>query len=416
MYCICECLLQRASFDSRFDTANGTSNLDTHHPSGYSLKAMPFQFPEYTLNALTGLRCGDIFGANFEYSPNGPALAQQSLTEQRFLCSVKDCGGEISRYRLPGLWTDDTQQGMLLIWCWKQMVDRNLADPATHPEQVAELFMRICNRMSTEHLFPGAVKTRGYFGVHRGTGGNFRQVVRDPKQVPVTAGMGAAMRIGPVATLLPDETQVAAWVLAVSSRTTSDPWGLAAAIVYALMAHRLSRGLPISGQVLRPLLPDSWHTNGPEHAEYLVYHSARFLVSRVRDYQMYSLGSLLQMVNEKRATVEQGSQDPLPNYTTGYGPTGVLWAYHAVERELNLAEICATEGGGDTDTIAALCLCLQVLAEGDTSMIPNWILTDSVPLDPYTWHPISTEKLHCRTEIEARSALSPLFDANLFNL
>lgn len=277
------------------------------------------------------------------------------------------------------------------------MVDRNLADPAQHPEQVGELFMRICLRMSQEDIgyHPG------YFGIHRGTGSNFRAAVKNPAEPPYTAGMGSVMRIGPVATLLPNENQVAEWAVTVSRRTTSDPMGLAAAAYYARAAWRLSRGLGIRTGMADTLADTEvdicyqqihlWH----EHLK----QGASPKLPSIR------LSETLEAVNQYRQNHSPdlfNPEEPLENFCTGYGPTGVLWALASVHYKWDIIDILSTEDirGTDTDTIGAICLCLCSLV--DSTVVPAWALTQAVPLNIYTWHPIETERALCLQEIESK--------------
>jgi len=135
------------------------------------------------------------------------------------------------RWRMPGLYTDDTQQALalcdVLLECQRIDVDR-----------LAELYL-------------GLATPRGsYVGAHRGIGRSFRQVLGglerglSPRLTgQVSAGIGAAMRIAPVALYFngPPEEMFEA-VLDASLMTHRDIRSLAGAMAVAHAVRRLAAG------------------------------------------------------------------------------------------------------------------------------------------------------------------------------
>ena len=186
-------------------------------------------FPKTTCLALLGQAVGDAFGAPFEYDEQGARMARRSMSEGRYLDACDDVG-KLSRWaRLPGLYTDDTQQALALLYAW-----RTVPEPLD-PDAVAARFAEVVGEMFRTRV-PGARA-----GLHRGTGRNFRTVLRQGAPVN-TAGLGAAMRIGPVATLLPDLHTLLPWTVLVSRATTTNPLGLACAALFAAHCHAEATG------------------------------------------------------------------------------------------------------------------------------------------------------------------------------
>ena len=92
------------------------------------------------------------------------------------------------RWRMPGLYSDDTQQALALC-------DVLLEHGRVDPDQLAGTLPRDWRRPKGS-----------YVGAHRGVGRSFRQVLADlergvsPRETGQrSAGIGAAMRIAPVA-------------------------------------------------------------------------------------------------------------------------------------------------------------------------------------------------------------------------
>lgn len=325
-----------------------------------------------TITALVGQAVSDAFGAPFEYHEDAPAYAEQSVREERYLSVKEDIeNGRWHPGRDPGVYTDDTQQALALLRAWHLTEnDRNpdRADPLDGG-WVAQRFIAMLRQMA---------KVKGYqFGVHRGTGRNFRQAVRFG---PVdTAGMGAAMRIGPVVTLIKDSELVAPWVISVSSMTTSNPVALGCAVIYAYACWQAANpgkpAPPLSAQV------DGIPSN--------IWEVCVEAVVR-----MNALGEdgLLKFARETDL-----SNKPLDCAANGFALTGVPWViYHGMKAgtfEEALLGVCSS--GGDTDTVAAMAGCLAALRLGRRS-IPLWMLDQlrgrEHLFDPVTWHPIGSEK------------------------
>src|SRR5262249_27417128 len=135
------------------------------------------------------------------------------------------------RWRLPGLYSDDTQQALALA-------DVLLECGRVDPDRLAELYLAL------------ATPKGSYLGAHRGIGRSFRLVLADlergasPRQTgQASAGVGAAMRIAPVALYhaRPPEPICEA-VMAASLMTHRDVRSLAGAMAVVHAVRRLAAG------------------------------------------------------------------------------------------------------------------------------------------------------------------------------
>lgn len=331
------------------------------------------QFPNHTVTALIGKAVGDAFGCPFEYHESAPEMAVLSIAEGRYLSCYEDVHQPVKRCRTSGLYSDDTQQALVLLWIWSQMLAKG-KDPL-RADLVAELFIKVCRRMSVE-----PVNVPGAFGVHRGTGRNFREVIL--KDVAIdTAGLGGAMRIGPAATLIDDSRLVIPWAVEVTSATTSNPFALVAAARVAAIAWAISRSswstllwAPDFGFLaLSKELKDAWNTMA-EASECL----------RVGEDELLKFASA-------------HTTETLQCAAGGFALTGVPWAIHCVNQATSFEDalVRACASGGDTDTVCAIVGMLAALRFGQDT-IPTWMTANLVGrehiVDPSLWHPITSER------------------------
>lgn len=318
---------------------------------------------ERAADALLGQACGDAFGAPFEFQPAAPELAKRSLELGRYLDPIDDVGASVDRWRSPGLYTDDTQQAVCLL--------RARAHTSS-PEDAADHFRADCAALANQEVDDA-------FGAHRGTGKNFRRAIT--MGVPsATAGLGAAMRIGPVARTFDDPQALVAFTLAVSRVTTSDPVGLASALRFALAVF--AEGRDSVAPVVPPLPEVAWRLTG--EALQVAPDGAHALVAW-----------------GEATEVARGS---LAGPASGFGPTGVAWVLACVDAALDypdaLRRVCAY--GGDTDTVAAMAGALAAVRFG-TPSIPEW-MREQLVLDPTAedWR-FEHEGLATRQEAEHRA-------------
>ena len=139
---------------------------------------------------LLGLAVGDALGAPLEGLSAQQIRAHYGLVDD-YVDGARAWKKKPYRWRMPGLYSDDTQQALalcdVLLECGRIDLDR-----------LAELYLGM------------ATPKGAYVGAHRGVGRSFRQVLAglergvSPRETgQASAGIGAAMRIAPVALVLP---------------------------------------------------------------------------------------------------------------------------------------------------------------------------------------------------------------------
>ncbi len=176
---------------------------------------------------LLGLAIGDALGAPLEGLSSQQIRAHyQQVTD--FVDGARAWKKKPFRWRLPGLYTDDTQQALAIADVLLQTQHADLA-------RLAEIYVG----MATPDL--------GYAGAHRGVGKSFRKVLDDLKRGVCpsltgqpSAGIGAAMRIAPVALYFADRPDaIFDAVLSISLMTHRDVRSLAGAFAVAYGVRRL---------------------------------------------------------------------------------------------------------------------------------------------------------------------------------
>jgi ribA/ribD-fused uncharacterized protein len=326
-------------------------------------------------HALLGLAVGDCFGAPFEYHKDAPELALFSMSEKRYLDSWDDVGQRKVKWcRKPGLHTDDTQQALLLVLAWLKRET---------PEDAATFFVNTCRAMASVEL-KGA-----QFGVHRGTGGNFRTAISTGRPVD-TAGLGAPMRVGPVATLFDDPQDMVEWILTVSKTTTSNPISLACAVKFAAVAWVLAH--PGRRGEIRDV---EWPDEIPSEVWNATTAALRVMKAEGED-ALLEFGTMTGWANKR-----------MSNAANGFALTGFPWA---VSQALTaptfsdaMVNVCSS--GGDTDTVAAMAGCLAAIKHGEGA-IPTWMTSNlrafGSVFEPDVWDPIRDERAYTLEDIEYR--------------
>jgi hypothetical protein len=327
--------------------------------------------------ALLGLAVGDAFGCPFEYHPKAAELARYSLELGRYLDSWEDVGQRNIKWcRKAGIYSDDTQQAKLLVLA---RLKHGAAEPA------ARFFYETCVEMMKT---PG-----GSFGVHRGTGGNFRTAIATGKPVD-TAGLGAPMRVGPVAVLFNDPQEMVEWVLTVSATTTSNPVSLACVAKFATVAWVLA-----NPKRRDEILTIKW----PEdRVPSDVWRASTAALRVIRDE---GEEGLLQF-----ATMTGWANKDMRCAANGFALTGVPWAINQALTTKSFGEalVASCSSGGDTDTVAAMTGCLAALKFGEGA-IPAWMLEGLHGIEHtrniHQWDPINDEAALTLLDVEYRKEL-----------
>jgi ADP-ribosyl-[dinitrogen reductase] hydrolase len=181
---------------------------------------------------LLGLAVGDALGGPLE------GLSSQQIKShygrvRNYVDGVQAWKRKPYRWRLKGLYTDDTQQAMALS-------DILLEYGRVDQERLADLYL-------------GLATPKGAFvGAHRGIGRSFRQVLGalergEPAHLAgqPNAGIGAAMRIAPVPLYFGDDLDsLFDAVIAASLMTHRDIRSLSGALAVAHTIRRLLSGEP----------------------------------------------------------------------------------------------------------------------------------------------------------------------------
>ncbi|RUL86212.1 ADP-ribosylglycohydrolase family protein [Tautonia sociabilis] len=179
---------------------------------------------------LLGLAVGDALGAPLEgLSPQQIRAHYGTVVD--YVDGVRAWKRKPYRWRLPGLYTDDTQQALALC-------DVILRCGTVDPDCLAALYLAL------------ATPRNGHAGAHRGVGRSFRQVLEELERgrPPLecgqdSAGIGAAMRIAPVAIAFFNDTDgLFEAVMAASLMTHRDIRSLAGAMAVVSAVRRLLGG------------------------------------------------------------------------------------------------------------------------------------------------------------------------------
>lgn len=189
-------------------------------------------FLDRARGTMLGLAIGDALGAPLEGLTSQQIRAHYGSVDD-FVDGARAWKRKPYRWRMPGLYTDDTQQALALS-------DVVLEHGRVDPESLADVYLRL------------ATPKGSHAGAHRGIGRSFRMVLADLERGEsprltgqASAGIGAAMRIAPLALYYPDDQEALfEAVLAASLMTHRDVRSLAGAVAVASAVRRLAKGEP----------------------------------------------------------------------------------------------------------------------------------------------------------------------------
>ncbi len=179
---------------------------------------------------LLGMAIGDALGGPLEGLGAQQIRAHyQQVTD--YVDGARAWKKKPYRWRMPGLYTDDTQQALAIC-------DVLLALGRVDADRLAAIYLEM------------ATPEGGYAGAHRGVGRSFRQVLADLRRgvSPLatgqgSAGIGAAMRIAPLGLYFGDDLDAMhEGVMAASLMTHRDVRSLAGAHAVAHAVRRLADG------------------------------------------------------------------------------------------------------------------------------------------------------------------------------
>jgi len=334
-------------------------------------------FPQPTLTALLGQAVGDAFGAPFEFSPQAQRHAQTSLHQKRYLDAVHDVGSRIRFSRIPGLYTDDTQQALVLLRAWMDLENPN--DAAA----VALRFQSIITKMF-DHWVKGSQT-----GVHRGTGRNFRDAIMFGGPTN-SAGVGAAMRIGPISTCFDSIDELLPWVVTVSRVTTTHPLALTGAGMFAAFCQGTAQGKSMD-TILAQL--HAWNPPADLDRAWSLNLEALSILETRPEADLLIFAQATGAANKTLGCA-----------ASGFALTTVPWTiHHAQQGSFSDVMAAVSKSGGDTDTVCAMAGCLAALRLG-RGAIPQWMqhgLKGRESIDnPMQWDPIHSEKILTEAEYQ----------------
>jgi ADP-ribosyl-[dinitrogen reductase] hydrolase len=332
---------------------------------------------------LLGLAVGDALGAPLE------GLSAQQIRAHYgqvvdYVDGARAWKRKPYRWRMPGLYSDDTQQALALC-------DVLLEHGRVDVDRLAELYLGLATPKGT------------YVGAHRGVGRSFRQVLADlergvsPRDTGQrSAGIGAAMRIAPVALYFNGETEaMVAAVMAASLMTHRDIRSLAGAMAVSHAVRRLSAGALRDPSFLFRLAADV----AREEERILAEHS-RTVTSLEQHGRSLSraiahVESLLESPRERAlaALVEEANRhgaDPVcKRATMGFPPACIPTCLYlllttdgfeeAITEVINL--------GGDADSAGAILGALAGAHYGIAAIPDRWLdgLQNRVAIDLRAW-------------------------------
>lgn len=330
--------------------------------------------------ALVGLAAGDTLGVAVEGQP--ASRIREVYGQLRDLSQVRQArhaaaGGE----HMPGsegpawmgLYSDDTQQALVLA-------DSLIACGKADTDDFAQRLVRAAEAV-----------TEGGFGVFRGVGPGFVESVQrlqsgvDPRMSGVdSAGNGAAMRIAPAGIMYwsASDDELTDAVIAVSRVTHRDVRGLAAGVSVAAGIARLLRTPAMARKkVLEEVVGCTRRAEqriaDGEYGDFCCDDTTVHAYSE----GLAHLADMLDMwegTARKRIAAYANTTGPGMEVRAGsaYALCSVVsaWWYFLVYAEsVEEAIVAAVNGGGDTDTIAAITGALAGARNGSDAVPAQWL-------------------------------------------
>ncbi|MGO9466090.1 MAG: ADP-ribosylglycohydrolase family protein [Isosphaeraceae bacterium] len=318
---------------------------------------------------LLGLAVGDALGAPLEgLSP------QQIKTHygriRNYVDGVQAWKRKPYRWRLRGLYSDDTQQALALcdILLDFQRIDQ---------ERLADLYLAL---MTPKGAFVGA---------HRGIGRSFRQVLAalergTPARLTgqTTAGIGAAMRIAPISLYFREEqTEMFDSVMAASLMTHRDIRSIGGALGVVHAVRRLVAGEPRDPSLLLWVASDLLRDEkeiARRHSDFVINigrhgHSLSHAIARVE--------ALLELPRERvfAALVEQanrhGAEPACRRPTMGFPPACIPTCLYLLLTTSSFEEAITevVNLGGDADTAGAILGAMAGAYYGADAIPTRWL-------------------------------------------
>lgn len=318
---------------------------------------------------MLGLAVGDALGAPLE-----GLTAQQIKTHygrvKNYVDGVQAWKRKPYRWRMRGLYSDDTQQAMAL--------SDNLLE-----------FGRVDQRRLIE-LYLAMAETEGSFlGAHRGVGRSFRQVLGDlqngasPKWSGQTKpGIGAAMRIAPAALYCgDDQDSLFEAVMEASVPTHRDVRSLSGALAVAHGVRRLVAGEPREPSLPLWVAADVARDEAKMEDEYGDVVLSLDEHGRAMSKALAHAESILEQPRERAlpALAEEanrhGAEPDCKRPTMGFPPACIPTCFHTLLTTEGFEEAITeiVNLGGDADTTGAILGALAGACYGADEIPRRWI-------------------------------------------
>ncbi len=320
--------------------------------------------------SLLGLAIGDALGAPLEgLSPQQIRAHYQLVTD--YVDGAKAWKRKPFRWRLPGLYTDDTQQALAVI-------DVLLASGRVDVDRLAATYVAL------------ATPDLGYAGAHRGVGKSFREVLAalrrgaSPRETgQASVGIGAAMRIAPVGLFHADDPDALfAAVMDTSLMTHRDVRSLAGALAVALAVARLVAGAGRDPSFALWLASDVAKAEERVAAEFAGRVDSLDGHRRSLSAAIARVESLLEMPRDRAlaALVEganrHGPESPVRRATQGFPPSCIPTCLYLLLTTDSLEEalVDVVNLGGDADSAGAILGAMAGAHYGVEAIPSRWLV------------------------------------------
>ena len=328
---------------------------------------------------LLGLAAGDALGAPLEGMKEGH-IRQIFGEVTGFADPIAAFPDRPGKWRLRGLYTDDTQQALALA-------DVLAVHGEADTEALADLYIRLLREGPSQYAF----------GAHRGTGHFFRRAVLAMEEIPddplacgqPSAGNGAAMRVAPIGLhYAHDDEALGKAAVEVSLMTHHDPRGVAAALAVALAVARFARlgaedgdpALEIAGEL--PHWVAEWEER--LEGEYRSYLLGEALGERTHQFSkgLQVLAFLVREGDDLLAakTILRHANNCDPATPVGHPHAGFALAsvtmalYRALSaRDFRSGLLATVRQGGDADTAGAMAGAVLGARFGERAIPEEWL-------------------------------------------
>ncbi|WP_169972639.1 ADP-ribosylglycohydrolase family protein [Tautonia rosea] len=326
-------------------------------------------FLDRARGTLLGLAVGDALGAPLEgLSPQQIRAHYGSVVD--YVDGARAWKRKPYRWRLPGLYTDDTQQALALT---ETLITRGTVDA----DHLATIYLDLANPRN------------GHAGAHRGIGRSFRLVLdelergRPPLECGQdSAGIGAAMRIAPAAiAFLDDPDGLFDAVMTASLMTHRDIRSLSGAVAVASAVRRLLTLEPRSASLLFRVAADV------ATAETRIAEQYGHLVDSIDEHgrslsrAIANVESLLDLPRPEALAVlveeanAHGARPVCKRPTMGFPPACIPTCFYLLLTTESLEEalIDVVNLGGDADSTGAILGALAGAHYGLDALPDRWL-------------------------------------------